>query len=131
MVEPTVPNLIDPPEIYLQPKCCAESGEGQVWRLPGVDPLTCEDTGAPWTRYLRADVASHDLHAALAGLNARIEQLKAERDEAREIVCVHLVEADHPGQAIEKVCNGEGELIQEEEEDAETMRVTPEEDRSE
>lgn len=60
--------MSDHKRIWLQPECCADPANGQVW-CQDPDPEDCED-GAPWTEYVRADL--------LAAAEARIAELEAE-----------------------------------------------------
>ena len=45
-----------PEEIWLEPQCAGEQYEGRCW-CTRPDGERCEECGAPWVKYLRADLA--------------------------------------------------------------------------
>jgi hypothetical protein len=52
-----------PPEIFLEPACCASQPEGRCWCEHDA-PADCPE-GTSWTRYVRADL--YDALRAAAG----------------------------------------------------------------
>lgn len=70
--------MSDYKDIYLQPECCADPYDGQMWSQDSAPGDECEE-GVEWTHYIRAD-RFEALQEENAGLKRALDVISADNE---------------------------------------------------